>query len=320
VRAETATDGAHIPGFVPPQLARLVDAPPSGPTWVHEVKYDGYRMQLRVEDGKARLSTRKGLDWTAKFPEIAADGARLSDCMLDGEICALDRDGRSDFAALQDAISTGKTAALAYFVFDCLFDANDDLRRLPLDERKAHLKRLRARFAKRSRRILLSTEFSGTGSTVLKAACKLGLEGVVSKRRTAPYVSTRADSWLKAKCRGGQEVVIGGWRGAPDKLRSLLVGTFDKGALVYRGKVGTGYKADVAADVLAKLRLLRQKNAPFRNPPRGTDILWVKPTLVGEIEYETVTTDGLFRQAAFKGLRVDKPARNVVLERASKTK
>jgi len=240
--------------------------------------------------------------------------------MLDGEICALDDDGRTDFAALQDALSTGKTGALAYFVFDCLFDGKEDLRRLPLDARKERLKTLRARFAKRSRRILLSTEFSGTGGAVLKAACKLGLEGVVSKRRASAYVSTRSDAWLKAKCRGGQEVVIGGWRGAPDKLRSLLVGTFEKGALVYRGKVGTGYPADVAAQVLAKLRPLRQKEAPFENPPRGADILWVKPVLVGEIEYETVTTDGLFRQSAFKGLRLDKAAKAITLERAAKPK
>jgi bifunctional non-homologous end joining protein LigD len=205
-------------------------------------------------------------------------------------------------------------------VFDCLFDGKEDLRKLPLDERKAHLKKLLARSARRSPRILLSTEFSGTGGTVLKAACKLGLEGVLSKRRDAPYVSTRANSWLKAKCRGGQEVVIGGWRGAPDKLRSLLVGTFEKGALVYRGKVGTGYPADVAAQVLAKLRPLRQKASSFENPPRGADILWVKPMLVGEIEYETVTTDGLFRQSAFKGLRLDKSAKSITLERAAKPK
>lgn len=315
MRAETATRIAHIPPFVSPELARLVDAPPSGAGWVHEVKYDGYRMQLRVEHGKARLSTRKGLDWTQRFPEIAAEGAKFSDCMLDGEICALDKDGRTDFAALQDALSTGRTGALAYFVFDCLFDGKEDLRRLPLDERKARLKALRSRFAKRSRRILLSTEFSGTGAAVLKAACKLGLEGVISKRRDSPYVSTRGDAWLKSKCRGGQEVVIGGWRGAPDKLRSLLVGTFEKGALVYRGRVGTGFPAALAAEVLGKLKPLRQKEAPFENPPRGSDILWVKPILVGEIEYETVTTDGLFRQAAFKGLRLDKAAKNIVLER-----
>jgi bifunctional non-homologous end joining protein LigD len=320
VRAETAARVARIPRFVPPELARLVAQPPSGDLWVHEVKYDGYRMQLRVEKNEATLSTRKGLDWTTRFPEIAADGAKFADCMLDGEICALDQAGRTDFAALQDALSTGKTGALAYFVFDCLFDGKEDLRRLPLIERKERLKKLRARFGKRSRRILLSTEFSGTGGAVLKAACKLGLEGAVSKRRDSAYVSTRSDAWLKAKCRGGQEVVIGGWRGAPDKLRSLLVGTFEKGALIYRGKVGTGYPADVAAQVLAKLRPLRQKEPPFENPPRGADILWVKPALVGEIEYETVTTDGLFRQSAFKGLRLDKAAKAITLERAAKPK
>jgi bifunctional non-homologous end joining protein LigD len=294
--------------FVAPQLARLVTMPPEGPGWVHEVKYDGYRMQLRVADHKARLFTRKGLDWTHRFTEIAAEGARFSDCTIDGEICALDADGRTDFAKLQDALSTGKTAELIYFVFDCLFDGKSDLRKLPLTERKARLEKLLARHAKKSNRIRMSEHFTSSGRKVLDAACKLGLEGVISKRIAAPYTSDRSGSWVKAKCRGGQEVVIGGWRGEANKLRSLLVGTFEVGALVYRGRVGTGFPGALAAEVLERLKKIRQDKPAFSNPPRGHDIFWVSPKLVGEIEYETVTTDGLFRQAAFKGLRLDKPA------------
>ncbi len=281
---------------------------------MHEVKFDGYRMQLRVERGKAKLLTRKGLDWTHRFPEIAAEGAKLSDCMIDGEICALDEHGRSDFAGLQDALSRGRTSALAYFVFDLLFEGKNDLRKLPLDERKERLKRLLGREAKNSRRILFTTDFTESGQSVLEAACRLDLEGVISKRRDAPYVSGRNGTWTKAKCRGGQEVVIGGWRGEANKLRSLLVGTYEDGALVFRGKVGTGFPAALAADVLNRLKRIRQDKSAFENPPRGRDIFWVTPKLVGEIEYETITSDGLFRQAAFKGLRLDKSAESVTLE------
>ncbi len=283
---------------------------------MHEVKYDGYRMQLRVEKGKARLRTRKGLDWTDRFAEIAKDAAKLPDCMLDGEICALDAEGRSDFAGLQNALSSGRTSALVYFLFDCLFADGCDLRPLPLLARKERLKTVISAKASRSPRLRFSDHFSSSGQTFLDAACRMDLEGVVSKRVDAPYASGRNDAWTKTKCRGGQEVVIGGWRGNDSTLRSLLVGTYDGDTLVYRGKVGTGYPGRVAADVLARLKPLKQSRAAFANPPRGGDISWVAPRLVGEIEYETVTTDGLFRQSAFKGLRLDKQARNVTIERA----
>jgi bifunctional non-homologous end joining protein LigD len=301
-----------MPGFIAPQLARLTKAPPAGSDWVHEVKFDGYRMQLRVEHGRARLFTRKALDWTERFPEIARDGRSLPDCIIDGEICALNAEGVSDFGVLQTALSDHKTGALIYYVFDCLFASGSDLRKRSLDERKRILEELLKRAPKR---LYFVPHFISSGEAMLTAACRMDLEGVISKRLDAPYQSGRGDSWTKSKCRGGQEVVIGGWRGSPRKFRSLMVGTFLKGKLRYMGRVGTGYNAKVAADLLNRLRPLERAKSPFvGKPPHLADVNWVEPKLVAEIEFENVTADGLFRQAAFKGLRLDKSAAAVIAE------
>ncbi len=309
---------AELPQFIAPQLATLVSAPPKSGDWVYEVKHDGYRMLSRLEKKEVRLFTRSGKDWSSKLPHLAAALQKLglSGTWLDGEMVVLAGDGRSSFQALQNAFELGRDREIVYYVFDAPFLSGRDLRRLPLIERKKRLEKA----LKPSKAVRLSEHLEGEAGEVLAHACRLGLEGLIGKDTGSVYVSGRAKSWIKLKCRQRQDFVIGGYTapgGSRHGFGALLVGVFDRaGKLQYAGKVGTGFDDALLQSMTQRLAALKKPDAPFENPPREKGVTWVRPNLVAEVAYTERTHEGILRQASFMGLREDIPAKSVGEEKA----
>jgi bifunctional non-homologous end joining protein LigD len=308
-----------------PQLATLVKEAPQGNAWLHEIKYDGYRIGCRIRGGRIALYSRNGKDWTSAFPEIveAARDLPLDDGLLDGEVAAVLPDGRTSFQALQNAFSAETAAArgsLVYFVFDLLRVGGERLEPVPLEDRKERLRSLVGR-PKKSSRIRYSEHVIGSGRAFFEHACRIGLEGIISKRRDQPHHAGRHRDWVKTKCSLRQEFVIGGFtdpEGARVGVGALLVGYYDEqGRLIFSGKVGTGFTQKSSLDLRARLNRLEQREAPFAARPAGwlgKNAHWVKPALVCEVEFTEWTADGKIRHPSFQGLREDKSPREATKE------
>jgi DNA ligase D-like protein (predicted ligase) len=323
IKPGSSRRGVPLPLFVPPQLSKPVEKPPSGPQWLHEIKLDGYRMAARIDNGHAQLLTRTGLDWTAKYPSAAAALANLNvkTAYLDGELCGVDDAGLPSFAQTQAATDGEREVRLVYYAFDLLHLSGWNISGLPPIERKALLEPV----VTNKPGIQFNGHDTGDGELILKHAGKLGFEGVVSKTIDAPYAPGNRGLWRKAKALNRQEFVIVGWsdpEGSRPHLGALLLGYYtDDGKLIYAGRVGAGMPVKVLADLRRRLEPLARKTSPLSvQPPRKTRfgsplvlsrVHWIEPELVAEITYLTWTADGLLQHTVYVGLREDKAAEQV---------
>jgi bifunctional non-homologous end joining protein LigD len=309
------------------QLATLVDEPPEGAQWVHEIKFDGYRLLGFLARGVVALRTRNGQDWTAKFPSLTSSlqNMKTTGAVLDMEAVILDSKGRSSFQALQAALGdSGRRAAIVAYVFDLLYLDGRDLTKLPLRERKQLLQVLLDK-SKRAAALRYSEHFETSGRQMLDSSCRMELEGIVSKDANGPYVPGRSRSWLKSKCSHRQEFIIVGYSDARKGERSLgalYLGYHDNGAIKYAGKVGTGFSMQSARELADRLERIAAKKpvlsrADTRLPAREWEAVhWVMPKLLGEVAFTEWTQDGQLRHPSFQGLREDKNAAGVIREKS----
>lgn len=313
----TGAKAAPMPAFVEPQLATLKPEAPSGDKWLHEIKFDGYRLQLRLEKGRVKLLTRSGLDWTKRFGRAVVEAAKalpVKSAILDGELVVERENGTSDFSALQADLSENRKDRFVFYAFDLLYLEGEDLREAPLEARKEALKAVLQGAAPALR---YSEHFDEEGALILKHACRLSLEGVISKDRKAKYVSGRSRSWIKSKCAERQEFVICGFVPSSTSAKlvgSLVLGHYEKEKLVHDGRVGTGFSRDVARDLMKALSKLETDRSPFSgrlSAAARRGVHFVKPEMVAEVEFRAWTADGLVRHASFRGLREDKPAAEI---------
>lgn len=310
-----------LPTFLAPSLASPCDKPPNGAKWIHEIKHDGYRIQARIDGRDTRLLTRKALDWTARFRTIAdaLGGLGLGSALIDGEIVVEDEKGISSLNNLQADLKAGRGDRLRYYVFDLLYCGGYDLTKAKLIDRKQLLQEVVTSLSPHSP-IRFSEHLEADGATMLEHSCRLGLEGIISKRRDLAYRSGRGEAWFKAKCQQSQEFVILGYvasTAASRMIGALALGYYSDGQLAYAGRVGTGWSAQVASSLYAELNKIRAAKPALRNAlPAGAEkgVVWTEPCLVCAVEYRDWTHDGLIRQSSFKGLREDKPAQEISLE------
>jgi bifunctional non-homologous end joining protein LigD len=314
---------APMPEFVSPQLATLVDKPPAGDDWLHELKFDGYRLLCHLNRGQVRFWTRNQKDWTTKFPGVgkAVKTLSLQSAILDGEIVALDPSGRASFQRLQQSINKNAGSGLIFHIFDLIYIEGFSLTQTPLLERKRVLAELLDDLGAVSV-LRYSDHIEGNGMQFFKEACKLGLEGIVSKRASSLYESTRSRNWLKIKCIRRQEFVIAGYtlsdKGIP--FSSLILGVYDKGKLIYAGRAGTGFSNAARVELKQKLDRLARATRPFAEIPKDPDLrraVWAEPKLVGEVAFTEWTDEGVIRHPSFQGLREDKKPKDVIREEPS---
>lgn len=313
-----------LPETLKPQLATLVDSPPEG-DWLYEIKFDGYRILARIDEGEVRLFTRNGHDWTSKMPrQVAAlKKLKLRSAWLDGEMVVADEQGVADFQALQNAFDTEHDEQITYYLFDLLHLNGEDLRQTPVQERRASLEKL---LEKAPDVLRYSAAFEQPVASLLESACQLNLEGLIGKRLDSRYVERRSSDWIKLKCKQRQEFVVIGYtdpKGSRSAFGALLLGLHADGELRYAGKVGTGFSTATLNSLLERLQSLETDRTPLKHPPTGAEVRgvhWLKPTLLAEVSFAQMTRDGIVRHSVFHGLRDDKPASAINLERAMPAK